>query len=69
VEGDAQQMGKTPGSDAARNKKTYPALIGLPRSKEAAGENVEQAVKALESFDQKANPLRAIARYLLVRRA
>jgi geranylgeranyl diphosphate synthase type II len=69
VEGDAQQMGKMPGSDAARNKKTYPALIGLARSKEAAEENVEQAVKALETFDQRAEPLRAIARYLLVRKA
>ncbi len=69
VEGDAQEMGKTPGSDQASNKRTYPALLGLSRSKEAARENVEAAIQALAPFNQDAEPLRAIARYLLVRRA
>ncbi len=69
VEGDAAAMGKTPGSDQARNKRTYPALLGLSQSKEAALQNVEAAVDALKSFNEKAEPLRAVARYLLVRRA
>lgn len=69
VEGDAQEMGKTPGSDQASNKRTYPALLGLSRSKEAARENVEAAIQALAPFNRDAEPLRAIARYLLVRRA
>ncbi len=69
VEGDAAVMGKQPGSDAAKNKKTYPALLGLARSREAAQEHVEETLKALERFDDKAEPLRAIARYLLVRKA
>ncbi len=69
VEGDAQVMGKTPGSDQAGHKSTYPALLGLPGSKEAAGRNVEAAVDALGSFDQSADPLRAMARYLLHRRS
>jgi geranylgeranyl diphosphate synthase, type II len=69
VEGDAQIMGKTPGSDAAKNKKTYPALLGIPQSKEAAQSHVQEAVKALAIFDEKAEPLRAIARYLLIRKA
>jgi geranylgeranyl diphosphate synthase, type II len=68
VEGDAQLMGKTPGSDAAKNKKTYPALLGIPQSKEAAQAHVQEAVDALDVFDDKAEPLRAIARYLLVRK-
>ena len=68
VEGDAQAMGKTPGSDAAKNKKTYPALLGIPQSKEAARAHVLAAVGALDIFDGKAEPLRAIARYLLVRK-
>ena len=69
VEGDAQLMGKQPGSDVARNKKTYPALLGLARSKEAAREHVDASLEALTLFDDTAEPLRAIARYLLVRRA
>jgi geranylgeranyl diphosphate synthase type II len=69
VEGDPQLMGKSAGSDAAKNKKTYPALLGVARTKEIARDHVEQAVEALDGFDSKADPLRAIARYLLVRTA
>jgi len=69
IEGDAAVMGKTPGSDAAKNKKTYPVLTGLVRAKEAAREHVDAALSALASFDDKAEPLRALARYLLVRKA
>ena len=69
IEGDAREMGKQPGSDVARNKKTYPALLGLARSKESAREHVEQALHQLASFGGAAEPLRALARYLLVRRA
>ncbi len=68
IEGDAQAMGKTPGSDAAKNKKTYPALLGISQSKEAAQGHVRAAVGALDIFDGRAEPLRAIARYLLVRK-
>jgi geranylgeranyl diphosphate synthase, type II len=68
VEGDPALMGKTPGSDAAKNKMTYPALLGIAQSRDAAREHVESALEALTSFDVRAEPLRAIARYLLVRR-
>jgi geranylgeranyl diphosphate synthase type II len=69
IEGDAQLMGKQPGSDVAKNKKTYPAVLGIPKTREAARSHVEEALKSLEPFDDKATPLRAIARYLLSRRA
>ncbi len=69
VEGDAREMGKKPGSDVAKDKKTYPALLGLTGSREAAREHVEAALQALDAFDEGAEPLRAIARYLLVRRS
>ncbi len=68
VEGDPTLMGKTPGSDAAKNKMTYPALIGVAQSKTAAKEHVESSLEALSGFGEAAEPLRAIARYLLVRR-
>jgi geranylgeranyl diphosphate synthase type II len=69
IEGDAGVMGKQPGSDAAKNKKTYPALAGLARAREAAREHVDQALAALAAFAPEAAPLRALARYLLIRRA
>jgi geranylgeranyl diphosphate synthase, type II len=69
IEGDAGEMGKQPGSDVAKNKKTYPALAGLVRTREAAREHVDQALAALNTFDDRAEPLRALARYLLTRKA
>src|SRR5208337_1787313 len=68
VEGDPALMGKTPGSDAAKNKMTYPALLGIAQSREAAREHVESSLEALVSFGESAEPLRAIARYLLERK-
>jgi geranylgeranyl diphosphate synthase, type II len=69
LEGDAEVMGKQPGSDLAKNKSTYPALLGLARSKEAARDHVDEALKSLTIFGEAAEPLRSIARYLLVRKA
>ncbi len=69
VEGDAAVMGKKPGSDAAKNKMTYPALLGLVQSREAAREHVDQALLGVAPFGEAAEPLRAIARYLLARKA
>lgn len=69
VEGDAALMGKQPGSDLARNKKTYPALLGRAKSRESAKAHVEAALTAVSAFGEGAEPLRAIARYLLVRKA
>jgi geranylgeranyl diphosphate synthase type II len=68
VEGDPEIMGKAVGTDKLRNKNTYPSLLGLKKSKDLAGKLVENALQALESFDQKAEPLRAIAKYIVERK-
>ena len=68
VEGDPEIMGKAVGTDAQRSKTTYPALLGLTKSKEFAEQLVENALAALEDFDHKAEPLRAIARYIRYRK-
>lgn len=68
VEGDTNVMGKTAGSDRARNKSTYPALIGIEKSKQFAKKLVNNALKALDYFDNKAHPLRAIAFYIVDRK-
>lgn len=68
VEGEARLMGKTPGSDVTKNKKTYPALMGVKASHESAKRHVAEALESLSCFDGSAEPLRAIAKHLLVRK-
>jgi geranylgeranyl diphosphate synthase, type II len=69
VEGDPALLGKGTGSDAARGKITFPALLGIEASRARAEELVLQAISSLASFDPGAAPLRAIARYILERRS
>jgi geranylgeranyl diphosphate synthase type II len=68
VEGDPEMMGKAAGTDKLRNKTTYPSLLGLQESKKFAKELVKNALKAIEPFDKKAEPLRAIANYIITRK-
>lgn len=68
VEGDPAIMGKAVGTDRLRDKSTYPSLLGLEKSRQFARDLIENALQALASFDQKAEPLRAIAMYIVERR-
>ncbi|MEE4356609.1 MAG: farnesyl diphosphate synthase [Desulfococcaceae bacterium] len=68
VEGDPEIMGKAAGTDAKRNKNTYPSLMGLEESKTFAAALIGKAVSALADFDEKAEPLRAIAVYIRERK-
>lgn len=67
VEADTETLGKTQGSDIARNKPTYPALMGLDEAKQMAAELVEDAINTLTPFGDAAEPLRAIANYIINR--
>ncbi len=68
VEGTAEELGKTPGVDEKKGKATYPALIGMVESKKRAQELSGMAIQALADFDEKADPLRAIAGYIVSRK-
>jgi geranylgeranyl diphosphate synthase type II len=68
VEGDPAIMGKAVGTDKLRQKSTYPSLLGLEESKMFAIKLIDDALQALGSFDQKAEPLRAIATYIIDRK-
>lgn len=68
VEGSQKEMGKNVKSDSSKGKKTYPDFFGLSESKRKAKILVEQAVESLSRLNQKADPLRAIARYIIERR-
>jgi geranylgeranyl diphosphate synthase type II len=67
VEGDPEKMGKAAGSDMERDKLTFPALLGVDRSRIYAGDLIDQALEAIARFDGRADPLRAIARYVVSR--
>ncbi len=68
VEGTAEQLGKAAGSDAARNKATYPALFGAARTRKKAEEAIEEALAALDGFDERASMLRELAQYIISRK-
>jgi len=68
VEGNPAVMGKAAGTDKHRNKSTYPLIMGLKESKEFATDIVNNALKSIEFFDNKADPLRAVAEYILKRK-
>jgi len=69
VEGEAAEMGKAPGMDAARRKATYPGLLGVEKAREWARLLVDEAVSELKPFGERAEPLRELARFLLSRRS
>ncbi|WP_223472549.1 MULTISPECIES: (2E,6E)-farnesyl diphosphate synthase [unclassified Pseudomonas] len=69
VESDTQTLGKRQGADIARDKPTYPALLGLDAAKAYARELRDQALAALRPFDAAAEPLRDLARYIVERRS
>ncbi len=63
-----KQLGKTAGKDQNVNKGTYPAVVGLKKSKEIAKGLTNKAFAALKPFKGKALALEAMAAYLLDRK-
>lgn len=67
VEGDAQKMGKSTGSDQKNKKATYPSLYGLESAREKAREAVWKAEKSLEPFGDKAMFMKELLWFVLSR--
>ena len=63
IEGETHIIGKPQGSDAAQNKPTYPAILGLTESRALAEDLRHQALAALAIFDHHAEHLRDLAHY------
>ena len=63
----SEQLGKTAGKDAAVQKATYPAIVGLEKSRNIAERLTDKAFAALKTFKGKAVALEALAEYLLKR--
>ncbi|AWX55792.1 MULTISPECIES: polyprenyl synthetase family protein [Brevibacillus] len=64
VEGDAQELGKAVGSDADREKATYPSLLGLAESKARLDELIAEAKAALADAGIENSALSPLADYV-----
>jgi geranylgeranyl diphosphate synthase, type II len=57
----SEHLGKTAGKDVKAGKVTYPAVIGMEKSKQLEGKLADEAVAILEPFGQRADNLRNLA--------
>lgn len=67
VEGDEDVVGKKTGKDAAAGKATFVSLLGVERARDQAAMLIDQAILHLEPFEDRAETLRDLARYVIDR--
>jgi geranylgeranyl pyrophosphate synthase len=68
VEGSTEDLGKTVGADAARDKPTYPSILGLETAKSRARELQRRACDRLAPFGERTRILTWLASYVVDRR-
>jgi len=66
--GTREELGKDPGTDAKRGKKTYPAFYGIEGARDLGEQCIKRAIQRLEHFDHRADPLRELAAFVVSRR-
>ncbi|AFI84011.1 (2E,6E)-farnesyl diphosphate synthase [Methylophaga nitratireducenticrescens] len=64
---DTVTLGKQQGADIARNKPTYPALMGLKAAQQKAQALVDEALAALDNIDSQCLAMRALANFVVQR--
>lgn len=69
VEGTVEEVGKAVQKDATAGKATFVSILGVERARTQAQMLAEQAVKHLDPFEEKADLLRDVARYVVERRS
>jgi len=67
VTGSSEELGKTPGKDAAQGKLTYPALLGIEATRAEVQRLRQQAQDALRPLGDQAHGLAALCDYMAVR--
>ncbi|MGN7611788.1 polyprenyl synthetase family protein [Magnetococcales bacterium HHB-1] len=65
--GDAELLGKNPGSDWAKEKSTYPSLMGLEKARQEAEKWSNEAYQSLSYLGSVADPLRELAQFVITR--
>ncbi len=68
VEGTRTETGKGVKKDAAKGKATLIAALGVDRAREQAITLSEQAIEHLSAFDARADQLRALAKFVVMRK-
>ena len=63
----SEKLGKTAGKDTKAQKATYPAIVGLAKSRKIAQRLTDRAFAALKLFKGRAEALEALADFLLQR--
>jgi geranylgeranyl diphosphate synthase type II len=63
----SEQLGKTAGKDTRSQKATYPAIVGLEKSRKIAENLTAKAFAVLKTFKGRAVALEALAEFLLKR--
>jgi geranylgeranyl diphosphate synthase, type II len=64
----SSQLGKTAGKDLASEKATWPAVYGVDQSLKDADRLIDEAFTQLEVYGERADRLKAVARYLVERK-
>lgn len=67
VTASTETLGKQQGADLALNKPTYVSLLGLEVARAKAQDLHRQALAALDSFGERAEPLRQLSEYIISR--
>jgi geranylgeranyl pyrophosphate synthase len=69
IEGSLEALGKTAGSDARKQKATYPALHGIEASRREARRLIERAKDRLAVLGDRAAPICALADFVIERKS
>ena len=67
VESSTDQLGKQQGSDIANGKATYTSLMGLDGARKEVARLFDTSIDSLDIFDERADPLRFIASFIVNR--
>jgi farnesyl diphosphate synthase len=68
AEADTATLGKTAGKDADNDKPTYVTLLGVQEAKKMAAELHQEALQSLAEFGDKAQRLRELADFIVMRK-
>jgi farnesyl diphosphate synthase len=69
VEGTVEETGKAVGKDEDAGKATFVGILGRDRARTQASLLADQAIEHLAIFDEKADLLRSVARFIVERRS
>jgi farnesyl diphosphate synthase/geranylgeranyl diphosphate synthase type II len=67
IEGDTATLGKQQGADVARDKPTYPALLGIDGARQKARELTDYAIVQMQSLPGSCQTLEQLAHYVINR--